>query len=273
MPCHAMPCRAVPCRVMLCYVMLCYVMLCYVMLCYAMLCYAMLCYVMLCYVMLCYVMLCYVMLCYVMLCYAMLCYVMLCYAMLCYVMLCMRKRVSHGNSSPPPPKKLPPPTGNYTIWQTFPRKKSHGRTSTGEKQYHNYGRASPSMVDLSPPPTHTHLLIREQIPWQIVPSEIIPYGKRSPWRNTLWQTFPRKKSHSRTSPGGNNTMWQTSPPPPRKKSDGRTSPGGNNTIWQTFPLYGKSPPTQTPYVILGQHVRFLLGGGGGKKSHRWELLP
>ena len=61
-----------------------------------------------------------------------------------------------------------------------PRKKSHGRTSPGEKQYHNYGKASPSMVDLPPPPPYTHFLIREQIPWQIVPPEIIPYGKRSP---------------------------------------------------------------------------------------------
>ena len=34
------------------------------------------------------------------------------------------------------------------------------------------------------------------------------------------------------------------------------------------PLYGKSPPTQIPYVILGQHVRFFLGEGG-EKSHRW----
>ena len=58
------------------------------------------------------------------------------------------------------------------------------------------------------------------------------------------------------------------PPPP-----GKNPMAEYNTIWQTFPLYGKSPPTQIPYVILGQHVRFLLGGGGGEKSHRWELLP
>ena len=83
-----------------------------------------------------------------------------------------------------------------------------------------------------------------------LPPEGIRYGKPSPGRNPIAEL-----------PQGNNTMWQTSP---QKKSDGRTSPGGNNTIWQTFPLYGKSPPTQIPYVILGQHVRFLLGGGGGR---------
>ena len=88
----------------------------------------------------------------------------------------------------------------------------------------------------------------------------------------MWQTSPRKKSHSRTSQGGIIPCGKP-PPPPRKKSDSKTSPGGNNTIWQTFPLYGKSPPTQIPYVILGHHVLFLLGEGGGKKSQRWELLP
>ena len=89
----------------------------------------------------------------------------------------------------------------------------------------------------------------------------------------MWQTSPRKQSHSRTSQGGIIPCGKPPPPPPRKKSDSKTSPGGNNTIWQTFPLYGKSPPTQIPYVILGHHVRFLLGEGGGKKSQRWELLP
>ena len=68
------------------------------------------------------------------------------------------------------------------------------------------------------------------------------------------------------------------PPPPRKKSRGITSPGGNNTIWQTFPLYGKSPQTQIPYVILGQHARLLGGGGGGeggggRNPIDGELLP
>ena len=43
---------------------------------------------------------------------------------------------------------------------------------------------------------------------------------------------------------------------------------GNNTIWKSFPLFGKSPPTQIPYVILGHHVRFILLGGGGGED-RW----
>ena len=126
-----------------------------------------------------------------MLCYVMLCYVMLCYVMLCYVMLCMSKRVSHGNS-PPPPKKIPPPPTGHTIWQTFPRKKSHGRTSTGEKQYHNYGKSFPLYGRSPPPPTHTHthLLTREQIPWEIVPSEIIPYGKRSTLKEYVMANLP-----------------------------------------------------------------------------------
>ena len=44
--------------------------------------------------------------------------------------------------------------------------------------------------------------------------------------------------------------------------------------WHNFPLYGKSPPTQISYVILGQHVRFVLGGGGGGRPPiDGELLP
>ena len=157
----------------------------------------------------------------------------------------------HMGILPPPPPEIIPygkrPLWRNTIWQTFPRKKSHGRTSPGGKQYHMV--KFPLYGKYSPPPTHTNFMIREQIPWEIVPAEIIPYGKRSPWRNIIWQTFPRKKSHSRTSPGGNNTIWQASRP--------------EEIPWQNFPLYGKSPPTQIPYVILGQHVRFVLGGGGG----------
>ena len=148
-----------------------------------------------------------------------------------------------------PPEEIP-------LWQTFPRKKSHGRISPGGKQYHmvklpRFGKFSP----------HTDFMIREQIPWQIVPPEIIPYGKPS----------PGKKSHSRTSQG-EIIPYGNPPPPPRKKSYGRTSPGGNNTIWQTFTLYGKSPPKQIPYVIFGQHVRFLFGSGG-RNPIDWELLP
>ena len=173
-------------RVVLCYVTLRYVTLRYVTLRYVTLRYAMLCYVMLCYVMfmLCYVMLCYVMLCYVMLCYVMLCYVMLCYVMLCYVMLCYAMHEQEGVTWEFfPPKKLPPPHRKFTIWQTFPRKKSHGRTSTGEKQYHNYGKASPSMVD-HPPPPHTHTFLDK--------------GRNTmadcPLGNyTMWQTFPMKE--------------------------------------------------------------------------------
>ena len=165
--------------------------------------------------------------------------------------------MSHGNSPPPPPLK------------NFPRKLYHMANVPLERI--PYGKASPSMVNLPPP--HTNFMMREQIPWHIAPPpppEIMPYGKLSPGRNTIWQTFPRKKYHNRTSPWGNNTIWQTPPPPPRKKSHGRTATGGDNTIWQTFPLYGKSLPTQIPYVILGQHVRFL---GAGRNPIDGEFLP
>ena len=137
--------------------------------------------VLLCHAMPCHAMPCHAMPCHAMPCHAMPCHAMPCHAMPCHVTLCYVMHEQEGVTWEFfPHKKLPPPpTGNFTIWQTFPRKKSHGRTSTGEKQYHNYGKASPSMVD-PPPHTHTHFLIREQIPWQIVPSEIMPYGKRSP---------------------------------------------------------------------------------------------
>ena len=88
-----------------------------------------------------------------------------------------------------------------------------------------------------------------QIPWQIVPRKLyhmanvphegIPYGKPSPGRN----------------------------------SKAELSQVGIIPYWQTFPLYDKSPPAQIPYVILGQHVRFLLGrGGGGRNPIDGELL-
>ena len=109
---------------------------------------------------------------------------------LCVVLCCacMSKRVSHGNSSSLTP---PPPTGNYTIWQTFPqkeyhntiwqtypRKKSHGRTSPGEKQYHNYGKVSPSMVD----PPHT-----------FIDKGTNTMADCPPGNNTIWQTFHMKE--------------------------------------------------------------------------------
>ena len=78
-----------------------------------------------------------------------------------------------------------------------------------------------------------------------VPPEGIPYSKPSPGRNPIAGL-----------PQGYYTIWQAFPP--------------EEIPWQNSPLYGKSPPTQIPYVILGQHVRFVLGGGGGgTKSHRW----
>ena len=106
-----------------------------------------------------------------------------------------------------------------------------------------------------------------------VPHEGIPsYGKPPP-------PPPPKTSHGRTSPGGNNTIWQTSPPP-RKKSHGRTSPGGiisyGKPLYANL-LYGKSPPTQIPYVILGQQwlhqiwswsVHFWFRYGVQKLFHR-----
>ena len=166
--------------------------------------------------------------------------VMLCYVMLC---ACMSKRVSHGNSSlltPHPPEIIPygkrSPRKN-TIWQTYPRKKSHGRTSTGEKQYHYYGKASPSMLDLPPP--HTHFLIREQIQWQIVPPEIIPYGKRSPRKNTIWQTYPRKKSHGRTSPGE-----------------------------KQYHSYGKASPSMVDHPPPHTHTHFLI-----REQIPWQIVP
>ena len=94
----------------------------------------------------------------------------------------------------------------------------------------------PPPPPLTPPP-------QEMIPYGKRPPEGIPYGKPSPGRNPI-AGFPQ----------GYNTIWQAFPP--------------EEIPWQNFPLYGKSPPTQIPYVILGQHVRFVLGGGG-TKSHRW----
>ena len=55
--------------------------------------------------------------------------------------------------------------------------------------------------------------------------------------------------------------------------------------WQNFPRgeiipYGKPSPSlanllqhKFPYMILGQHVRFILGGGGGGNLIDGELLP
>ena len=64
-----------------------------------------------------------------------------------------------------------------------PRKKSHGRTSPGEKkQYHNYGKASPSMVDLPPPPIHTFL-----------DKGTNTMADCPPGNYTIWQTFPMKE--------------------------------------------------------------------------------
>ena len=51
------------------------------------------------------------------------------------------------------------------------------------------------------------------------------------------------------------------PPPPRKKSHGRTSPSIANLLQHTFLM-----------LILGQHVRFVLGGGGGITPINGELL-
>ena len=81
-----------------------------------------------------------------------------------------------------------------TIWETFPRKKFHDRTSPGGETI-PYGKASP-LYGKSLPHTHTNFMMREQIPWQIVPPEIIrymanvphegiPYGKPSPGRNPM----------------------------------------------------------------------------------------
>ena len=182
------------------------------------------------------------------------------------------------------PNKLPP--GNYTctIWQKFPIKEYNMANLPPEEiPWQNfprgetipYGKATPSMVNL--PPT--------QISWwgnkyhgRFPPPEIIPYGKRSLWRNTIWQTFPRKKSHSRTSPGlrGGILPYGNPPPPPGRNPTAELPQGGNNTIWQTFPLYGKSPLTQIPYVILEQHGGELLRYGilsGGKEIHGRKKNP
>ena len=72
-----------------------------------------------------------------------------------------------------------------------------------------------------------------------VPPEGIPYGKPSPGRNPI-PGLPQR----------NNTIWQAFP---RKKSHGRTPPSMANL--------------QQHNVILGHHVRFVFGGG--MKSYRW----
>ena len=95
----------------------------------------------------------------VMPCRAMSCRAVPCRVVSCYVMLCYVMHEQEGVTweffplNPPPPQPDIIPYGKRSPW-----KKSHGRTSTGEKQYHNYGKASPSMVDHPPPPhTHTHI--------------------------------------------------------------------------------------------------------------------
>ena len=139
-------------------------------------------------------------------------------------------------------------------------------------------------------------MIREQIPWET-------YGKRPPWRNTIWQTFPRKKSHGRISPRGEQyhmvkfPLYGKSPPPPHKFHDKGTNtmgdcPRGNYTIWQTFPMkeyhMANLPPGRNPMAELpplwqissntnsicniGTECAICFGRGGGEKSHRWGIF-
>ena len=133
--------------------------------------------------------------------------VLCCVVLCCACMHCMHvheQAVSHGNSPPPPPNLPPPPPDiipygkrsprRNTIWQTYPRKKSHGRTSPGEKQHHNYGKASPSMVDLPPPP-HTFL-----------DKGTNTMADCPPENYTIWQTFPMKEYLMENLPPGRNPI-------------------------------------------------------------------
>ena len=157
--------------------------------------------------------------------------------------LCKTFPVSHGHSSiiTPTPgnytiwQKVPPegipygkpspgrnPMAELPIWQTFPREKSQGGTIPYSKSSPSmvrnpmaelpqggtipYSKSSPSMVN-PPPPIHTFhdegTNTMAMIPGNDTIWHIFPMNFR---RNTIWQTFPREKSHGRTSPGGNNTI-------------------------------------------------------------------
>ena len=125
-----------------------------------------------------------------------------------YIMkvLCKTLPVSHGNPpNPPPPEIIPYGKRSplrITIWQTFPGRNPMEELPQG-KQYHMvkfpphkfYDEGTNTMAD-SPPP---------------------------PGNDTIWQMFPMKEYHIMAN--------LPPPPPPRKKSHGRTYPGGNNTIW------------------------------------------
>ena len=55
-----------------------------------------------------------------------------------------------------------------------------------------YGKASPSMVNLPPPPqTHKFYDGGTNTMADCPPGNHTIYGKRSPWRNTIWQYFPK----------------------------------------------------------------------------------
>ena len=131
-----------------------------------------------------------------------------------------------------------PPDG-IPYGKPSPGNKSNGITSPGGKQYHMvkfplYGKSHPP-----------HKFHDKGTNGEIVPAEIMPYGKPSPGRNPITEL-----------PQENNTIWQAFSP--------------EEIPWQNFPLYGKSPPTQIPYVIFGTACA-ICGerGGGGEKSHRW----
>ena len=91
------------------------------------------------------------------------------------------------------------------------------------------------MVNLPPPP-HTHTFHDKG-------TNTMRDGPRGNY--TIWQTFPMKEYHMANLP--------------RKKTHSRTSPEGNTTIWHDPPPL---PPEEIPWQNLG-------GGGGGKKFHRW----
>ena len=131
----------------------------------------------------------------------------------------------------------------------------------GGKQYH---MVKFPLGNKSPPPPHTH---------KFHDRGTNTMGDCPRENYTIWQTFPmkeyhmanlpRKKTHSRTSPGGNNTKWQAPlpPPPPRKKFHGRTGRGG-----------GRNPIDGNFYHVVFYPREGNPWRGGHPMWHRIRLI-
>ena len=165
--------------------------------------------------------------------------------------ICMPSRVNSSPLTPPPPPEIIP-YGKRSLEGIPYSKPSHCRTSPGGGGGGLYHVVKlPNLLSIFPP--HTHFMIREQITWQIVHPEIIPYDKRSSWRNTIWLSRYYISIH------------HPPPPPPRGKfCHGILFGGGGGFPYGIICPWGSSAMGFLPRGRLG-----LPYGGGGKKSHRW----